>query len=200
MWDGDKGQLLWNVSVPNNNFFVNYPVTTTGRSHDHLHLTAQDYVIVGRLPSSNEPVWTFNSSVAQGRVARLSVTNETLFVVVVYYEHQELWKISLPKSFNQQQQDRDSFSPNYSQCNAYCNNYTDCLSYSCGKCVDNQCQMVGPTPSTCKNEGDCNQMITTCIYGFCQTMWPDCSGQCNSYWAKCSSVDCPRCAGTDCMS
>jgi hypothetical protein len=56
------------------------------RSRDRLYLTAQDRIIVGRLPSSNAPVWTFNSSVAQGRVARLGVTNETLFVVVVYYE------------------------------------------------------------------------------------------------------------------
>jgi hypothetical protein len=173
---------LWNVSVPNSNFYVNYPVTTTVRSRDRLHLTAQDKIIVGRLPSSNEPIWTFNSSVAQGRVARLGVTNESLFVVVVYYEHQELWKISLPESFVQHQQDIPTFSSNYTQCGAFCNNYTDCLSYSCGKCLNNQCVMADPTARSCKNEGDCNQMITTCLYGICQTMWPDCFGQCNSYW------------------
>ncbi|CAF1619655.1 unnamed protein product [Rotaria sp. Silwood1] len=201
LWDGDKGQLLWNVSVPNSNFYVNYPVTTTVRTCDRLHLTAQDYFIIGRLPSSNEPVWRFNTSVAQGRVARLGVTNETLFVVVVYYEHQELWKISLPQSFiEQQQQDKHSFSSNYTQCGAYCNNYTDCLLYSCGKCVDNRCTLPDPSPSSCKNEGDCNQMITTCLSGFCRTMWPDCFGQCNSYWTKCYSIDCPRCTGYDCQS
>jgi hypothetical protein len=175
-------------------------VTTTVRTRDHLHLTAQDNSIIGRLPSSNEPVWTFNTSVAQGRVARLGVTNETLFVVVVYYEHQELWKISLPESFAQQQQEKRSFSSNYTQCGAYCTNYTDCLSYSCGKCVDNHCTMSDSFPGSCKNEGDCNQMITTCLDGSCRTMWPDCGGQCNSYWTKCYSTDCGRCSGYDCQS
>ncbi|CAF0923259.1 unnamed protein product [Rotaria sordida] len=200
LWDGDKGQLLWNVSVPNNNFYVNYPVTTTVRRHDHLHLTAQDYFIIGRLPSSNEPVWKFNTSVAQGRVARLGVTNESLFVVVVYYEHQELWKISLPEIFIQQVQEKYSFSSNYTQCGAYCNNYTDCLLYSCGKCVDNRCTIPDSFPTSCMNEGDCNQMITTCLSGSCKTMWPDCFGQCNGYWTKCYSIDCSRCAGYDCQS
>ncbi len=60
------------------------------RSRDRLYLTAQDRIIVGRLPSSYTPVWTFNSSVSQGRVARLGVADETFFVIVVYYERQEL--------------------------------------------------------------------------------------------------------------
>jgi len=195
LWEGDKGQLLWNVSVPNTNFFVNYPVTTTVRTRDLLHLTAQDNVIIGRLPSSNQSVWMFNTSVAQGRVARLGVTDETLFVVVVYYEHQELWKISLPKLFTHKQQQKRSFSPNYTQCGAYCNNYTDCLSYSCGKCVDNQCVMADSMSRSCKNEGDCNQMIETCVNGVCHTMWPDCGGQCDGYWITCYSIDCGRCSG-----
>lgn len=191
---------MWNVSIPNSNFFVNYPVTTTVRTQDHLHVTAQDNFIIGRLPSSNQAVWSFNTSVAQGRVARLGVTNDTLFVVVVYYEHQELWKISLPELFIPQQQEKSLFSVNYTQCNSYCNNYTDCLSYSCGKCVDNRCIMADSSPGSCKNEGDCNQMIRTCLSGYCQTMWPDCNGQCNGYWTKCYSIDCSRCNGFECES
>ena len=155
-----------------------------------MHLTAQDNVIIGRLPSSNEPVWTFNSSVAQGRVARLGVTDESSFVVVVFYAHQELWTISLPKSFTQHQQQTLSFSPNY----------TDCLSYFCGKCVNNQCVIANSTSGSCKNEGDCNQMITICLDGICQTMWPDCFAQCNSYWTQCYSYDCKRFAGLTCQS
>lgn len=173
-------------------------MTTTVRTSDKLHLSAQDNFIIGRLPSSNEPVWKFNTSVAQGRVARLGVTNSTLYVVVVYYEHQELWKISLPSPFTEQE--KYSFASNYSQCGAYCNNYTDCLLYSCGKCVDHKCTLPDPNPGSCKNEGDCNQMITTCLGGFCKTMWPDCFGQCNSYWTKCYSVDCTRCDGINCES
>ncbi|CAF2111654.1 unnamed protein product [Rotaria magnacalcarata] len=199
LWDGDTGKLLWNISVPNSNFYVNYLVSTTVRSSDYLHLTAQDNVIIGRLPSSNEPVWRFNTSVAQGRVARLGVTNETLYVVVVYYEHQELWKISLSKTFIRQEEET-KFSSNYSQCGAYCKDYTDCLLYSCGNCVDNRCSPPDPLSTSCKNEGDCNQMITTCLYGSCRTMWPDCFGQCNSYWTKCYSVDCTRCNGVECES
>lgn len=200
LWNRDNGRLIWNITVSNNYFYVNYPATTSVRSRDHLHLTAQDNKIVGRLPLSNQPVWTFNSSVAQGRVARLGVTDDSLFVVVVYFTHQELWKISLPKSFLKHQQETPGFSPSYSQCGAFCHNYTDCLSYSCGKCVNNQCVLVDTTSDPCANEGDCNQMITTCLNGRCQTMWPDCFGECNSYWTTCYSYDCKRCAGLTCQS
>ena len=110
-----------------------------------------------------------------------------------------MWKISLPESFIQQREEY-SFSSNYTQCGAYCNNYTDCLLYSCGKCDDNQCTKAGPSGGSCEDEGDCNQMITTCLDGSCKTMWPDCSGQCNGYWTNCDSIDCPRCSGYDCQS
>jgi len=128
------------------------------------------------------------------------VADETLFIVVVSYEHQELWKISLPELFIQQQQEMHSFSSNYTQCGTYRNNYTHCLLYSCGRYVDKQCMMADPSSISSKNEGDCNQMITTCLYGICKTMWPGCFGQCNSYWTKCSMSDCSRCAGADCQS
>ncbi len=109
------------------------------------------------------------------------MTDETLFIVVVSYEHQELWKISLPELFILQQQETHSFSSNYTQCGTYRNNYTHCLLYSCGRYVDKQCMMADPSSISSKNKGDCNQMITTCLYGICKTMWPGCFGQCNSY-------------------
>ena len=176
--DGDRGQLIWNVSVPNSYFYVNYPATTNVRPRDNLHLTEQDNIIVGRLPSSNQPVWTFNSSVVQGRVTRLGVTDDSLFVVVLFFTHQELWKISLPQSFVEHQQETYLHShPVIHNAVLSCHNYTDCLSYSCGKCVNNQCVMVNTTSDPCKDEEDCNQMITTCLSRCCQTMWPDCFGQ-----------------------
>ena len=135
LWDGDRGQLIWNVSVPNSYFYVNYPATTNVRSRDHLHLTAQENIIVGRLPSSNQPVWTFNSSVAQSRVARLGVTDDSLFVVVIFFTHQELWKISLPKSFVEHQQ--SMWLDCFGQCNSY---WTTCYSYDCKRCAGLTCQ------------------------------------------------------------